>query len=191
MFQGDRWADAFMAVCGDHAAEGVDTLKAFVSPLSRLPGQVSGNGYGARVEKMLRSALGTPGPGAEYAIRFVVLLIRRGCFKHLNAALRAVEQRLDAKRGVLTVNTESVRPLDDELQERIKAGLIKRYGAREVRLVSQIVPELLDGYRLCIGTEVIDSSLKGQIQKMAKELHAADVFGVAGRVGAASDGGFR
>jgi F-type H+-transporting ATPase subunit delta len=191
MFQGDRWADAFMAVCGDHAAEGVSALKAFVPPLSRLPGQVSGNRYGARVESMLRSALGTSGPGAEYAIRFVVLLIRRGCFKHLNAVLRAVEQRFDAKNGVLTVKAESVRPLDNELQERIKAGLIKRYSAREIRLVSQIVPELLEGYRLRIGTELIDSSLKGQIQKMARELHAADVFGVAGWAGAASDGGFR
>jgi F-type H+-transporting ATPase subunit delta len=180
-----------MAVCGDHAAEGVDALKAFVPPLSRLHGQVSGNSYGARVESMLRSALGTSGPGVEYAVRFVVLLIRRGCFKHLNAALRAVEQRLDAKNGVLTVNAESVCPLDDALQERIKAGLIKRYGVREIRLVSQIVPELLEGYRLYIGTELIDSSLKGQIQKMAKELHAAGVFSVAGRAGAASDGGFR
>jgi F-type H+-transporting ATPase subunit delta len=187
MFQGDRWADAFMAVCGDHAAEGVDTLKAFVPSLSRLPGQVSGNSYGVRVERMLRSVLDTSGPGAEYAIRFVALLIRRGYFKHLKAALRAVEQRLDAKNGVLTVNVESVRPLDDGLQERIKAGLIKRYGAREIRLVFQIVPELLGGYRLRIGTELIDSSLRGQIQKMAKELHAADAFGA----GAASDGGFR
>jgi F-type H+-transporting ATPase subunit delta len=81
--------------------------------------------------------------------------------------------------------------MDDELQERIKAGLIKRYGAREIRLISQIVPELLDGYRLRIGTELIDSSLKGQIQNMAKELHAADVSGVASKAGAASDGGFR
>jgi F-type H+-transporting ATPase subunit delta len=188
MFQGDRWADAFMTVCGDHAAEGVDALKAFVPPLSRIPGQVSGTGCGARVERMLRSALGTSGPGAEYAIRFVVLLIRRGCFKHLNAALRAVEHRFDAENGVLTVSAQSVRPLDDGLQERIKAGLIKRYGVREIRLVSHIAPELLDGYRLRIGTELIDSSLRGQIQKMAKDLHAAEVSGMAG---AAFDGGFR
>ncbi|WP_010263783.1 ATP synthase F1 subunit delta [Treponema primitia] len=189
MFQGDRWADAFLAACGtsseasgnDCTVEALDALKVFVPSLSHLPGRISGVNDALRLEKVLRSALESSGAGlgAEYALRFVVLLVRRGQIKYLNAALRAVEQRIDAKNGVVSVNVESVRPLDTDLQEKIKAGLKKRYGARDIKLGSQIVPELLGGYRLRIGTELIDSSLKGQIQKMARELHAA------------SDGGFR
>jgi F-type H+-transporting ATPase subunit delta len=192
MFQGDRWADAFLAVCGtsieasgtDCTVEALDALKVFVPPLSHLSRRISGVNDAVLLEKTLRIALESSGAGlgAEYALRFVVLLVRKGQIKYLNAALQAVEQRLDAKNGVVSVKVESVYPLDTDLQEKIKAGLKKRYGARDVRLAFQIAPELLGGYRLRIGTELIDSSLKGQIQKMARELHVN---------GAASDGGFR
>jgi F-type H+-transporting ATPase subunit delta len=184
MFQGGRWADAFMAACGDHAGEGLDVLKAIVPSISRLPGRISGSSDAGRVEKMLRNAVGSPAPtgpaapndvGAEYAVRFVTLLVRKGYFTRLGDALRALEQRIDAKNGVLIVYAESAQPLDEDLQEKIKAGLIKRTGvqgerrAREIRLVSKVVPELLGGYRLRIGTELLDTSLKGQLQRMAAE----------------------
>jgi F-type H+-transporting ATPase subunit delta len=93
----------------------------------------------------------------------------------------AIEQRIDAKNGVLTVYAESAQPLEDDLQEKITARLLQRTGAREVRLVSKLVPELLGGYRLRIGTELVDTSLKGQLQRMVRETHAAT----------GSDGGFK
>jgi F-type H+-transporting ATPase subunit delta len=186
MFQGDRWADAFLSASGDHAEEGLLVLKAVVPLISRLPGEIAGTGDAGRIEKLLRDALGTPAQtrplndaGAEYAIRFVALLIRKGCFTRLGAAYRAIEERIDAKNGVCTVHAESAQPMDGDLQEKIKAELIKKTGAREIRLVSALVPELLGGYRLRIGTELLDTSLKGQLEKMAAETHAG------------FDGGFR
>ncbi|AEF84863.1 ATP synthase F1, delta subunit [Treponema primitia ZAS-2] len=175
MFQGERWAEAYMGASAGHAGDGLEILKALVPVVSRLPGQVLGKEDGAQLERMLRKALeqsGADSAGAEYALRLVVLLVRKAYFKHLAELLRIIEQRLDAENGILTVNVESVYPLDDELQEKLKAGLKKKTGAREIKLVSQIVPELLGGYRLRIGTELIDTSLKGQIQRMAMNLHA-------------------
>ena len=169
MFLGDRWADAFMAASGNHAEAGLLVLKALLPPLSRLGGRVSGSGDAGRLERMLRTAA-PPGEGAEYAIRFVTLLVRKGYFAQLGAAVAALEQRLDAKNGVCTVHAESAQPMDADLQEKIKAGLRKRTGAREVRLVSRLVPELLGGYRLRIGAELLDTSLKGQLEKMAAEI---------------------
>ena len=173
MFLGDRWADAFMAAAADHAGEGLDALKAIVPPISRLPGHISGSGDAGRLEKLLRSV--APGDTrAEYAIPFVALLVRKGYFTQLAAALQALEQRIDAENGVLTVHVESAQPLDDDLdddlQEKIRAGLRQRTGAREIRLVSRLVPELLGGYRLRIGTEMVDTSLQGQLQRMAVEV---------------------
>jgi F-type H+-transporting ATPase subunit delta len=190
MFQGERWVDAFIGACGDKTGEGLAVLKVLIPPIARLSGPVLGVNDGVRVERMLRAALkgsgvGPQDEGAEYAIRFVTLLIQKGCFKHLKAVLQTLEQMVDARNGVISVNVESVSPLDDELQENIKTALKKRTGAREVRLVSRIVPELLGGYRLRIGTELIDTSLKGQIQRMTMDLHATDLSG------ALSKGGFR
>jgi F-type H+-transporting ATPase subunit delta len=195
MFQSERWADAFVGACKDKTGEGLAALKAMIPPIARLPGPVLGADDGVRVERMLRAALkstgaGSQDEGAEYAVRFVTLLIQKGCFKHLEAVLQAVEQLVAAENGVITVNAESVSPLDDELLENIKAALKKKTGAREIRLVSHIVPELLEGYRLRIGTERIDTSLIGQIQRMTMDLHAAGALS-NGISSGASRGGFK
>jgi F0F1-type ATP synthase delta subunit len=155
-------------------------LKAFEPVIARLPG-ASGTGDALVLERMLRAALkaagtGPDATGAEYAVRFVALLVRRGRFKQLGAAIRAVEQRVDAKNGVLVVDIETAAPLEKDLQEKLTAALIRKYGAREIRLVPRIVPELLGGYRLRAGADLVDSSVRGQLQRMAGDLHAADSF---------------
>jgi F-type H+-transporting ATPase subunit delta len=176
MFQGDRWADAFMGASGDHAGESFLVLKAMVPLIAPLSGQIAGTGDAERLETMLRTALAPTDQGAEYAIRFVVLLVRKGCFDRLGAAFQAIEQRIDAKNGVCTVHVESAQPIEGDFQEKITAELIKKTGAREIRLVTQVVPELLGGYRLRIGTELVDTSLKGQLQRMAAEAFSMGGF---------------
>jgi F-type H+-transporting ATPase subunit delta len=181
MFPRDRWADAFVAASAGHAAEGLAVLKAFAPVLSRLPGRVAGTGDALALERMLRAALEAAGAGAgeegaENAVRFVALLVRRGRLKQLNALVGAVEQRVDAAMGVLAVDLESASPLAEDLREELKAALIRKYGVRDIRLVSHVVPELLGGYRLRAGADLVDSSLRGQLQRMARDLYAAEPF---------------
>ena len=185
MFQSDRWADAFVTVCAGHAGEGLAVLRACAPVLSRLPGRVEGADDALALERMLRASLETAGVGSdsqgtEYAIRFMVLLARRGRFRQLDAAVRAVEQRVDAQNGVLHVDLESAFPLDGDLREAFASALIRRYGAREIRLAERVVPELLGGYRLRSGSDLVDASVRGQLQRMARDLSAAG----------SSDGGF-
>jgi F-type H+-transporting ATPase subunit delta len=189
MFQSNSWADAFVTVCAGYAGEGLRVLKAFEPVLSGLPEYTAGTADALALERMLRSALKAAGAGpdergAEYAVRFVALLVRRGWHKQLSAAVRAVESRVDALNGVLTVDLESAWPLEGELRENIKAALIQRYGVREIRLVPRIVPELLGGYRLRAGSDLVDASVRGRLRKMAGAFHAARSFE------APSDGGF-
>jgi F-type H+-transporting ATPase subunit delta len=188
MFHSDRWADAFVSVCAGHAGEGLDALKVFAPLLSRLPAQTAGTADALALERMLRGALEAAGVGeggAEYAVRFLALLVRKGRFRQLGQAVRAVEQRVDALNRIFTVEIESASPLDADIQDEIKAALMRKYGAREIRLVSRIVPELLGGYRLRFGDELFDSSVQGQLQSMAADFHAAESFSAA-----SSDGGF-
>jgi F-type H+-transporting ATPase subunit delta len=190
MFPSDRWADAFATVCAGHAGEGLAVLKAFASALSALPGRVAGTGDALAVERMLRAALEAAGTGAgetgaEHAVRFVALLVRKGRFKQLDEAVRAVEQRVNVRNGVLVVDLESASPLDGDQREELEAALIRNYGAREIRLVTRIVPELLGGHRLRVGSDLVDASMRGQLQRMAGVLNAAEAFGLS-----PSDGGF-
>jgi F-type H+-transporting ATPase subunit delta len=190
MFHSDRWADAFVSVCAGHAGEGLDILKAFAPVLAPLPGRIAGLADALALERILRASLeaagvGAGGEGAEYAVRFVALLVRKGRFRQLDQAVRAVEQRVDAQNGIFTVDIESAGPVDGDLREAIKAALMRKYGAREIRLVSRIVPELLGGCRLRFGDELVDASVQGRLERMAAYFHAADAFGAA-----SADGGF-
>jgi F-type H+-transporting ATPase subunit delta len=191
MFQSDRWADAFVTVCAGHADQGLAVLRAVAPALSRLSVRVAGTGDALALERMLRAALEAAGagagePGAEHAVRFVALLARKGLFKRLDAAVRAVEQRVDAINGVLVVELESASPLDADLGEEFKAALLRKYGAREIRLAPRIVPELLGGYRLRAGSDLVDASVRGHLQRMARALGAAEPSGTY-----PSDGGVR
>jgi F-type H+-transporting ATPase subunit delta len=184
MFRSDRWADAFVTVCAGHAGQGLAVLKAWAPLLSRLTGRVAGSAGALAVERVLRAALQAAGAGAEeqgaeYAIRFVALLIRKGRFKWLDEAVRAVERRVDADNGILAVAVESARPLDGDLAEELKGALLRKYGVREIRLVPRIVPELLGGYRLRAGSDMVDSTVRGQLQRMARDFHAAGSFAAA------------
>jgi F-type H+-transporting ATPase subunit delta len=201
MFVPERWAAAFINACdvcttnitsdactasdacdtSDAAGEGLAVLKEICPQVDRIPGPVSGTSAAAQLDRMLRTALresrpspeAAASPGLAAAFRLIILLVRKGLFQHNGAVIREIEQILDRKRGILPVTVESPFSPDEEFREALKQGLRKKTGAREIKLRIRIVPELLGGCRLRMGSESLDASLKGQIQKMAADLGAA------------------
>jgi F-type H+-transporting ATPase subunit delta len=187
----ERWAAAFINACGvsgamgdsslNAAGAGLAFLKELYPQIRHIPGAVSGTTAAAQLERMLgiavqRSRLSpetAASPGLAAASRLIILLVRKGLFRRSGAVIREIERILDHKRGILTVTVETPFPLDGEFQEALRRGLQKRTGASEVKLLIRIVPELLGGCRLRIGSESLDASLRGQIQKMAADLQAA------------------
>jgi F-type H+-transporting ATPase subunit delta len=80
---------------------------------------------------------------------------------------------------------ESALPLDGELEAFISGEIRKRKMAGELKLEKRINAELIGGFRLRIGDEVIDASLRSQLQRMAADLAAGSAVVGAGP----SDGG--
>ena len=76
----------------------------------------------------------------------------------------------DHKHGVLVVRVDSAFPLDEEFQKTLQEPMKHKLGAKEIKLIPRIVPELLGGYRLQIGSESVDASLRFLLQKMAAHL---------------------
>jgi F-type H+-transporting ATPase subunit delta len=117
--------------------------------------------------------------GAELAASFTALLVKKGRFSALHQIIKEAEKIADERKGILTVVIESVTSPDKTFEEELKQKLLKQQGVwnhpvpKEVRLISRLVPGLLGGYRLRMGSEVFDASLRGQIQSMAAELNAA------------------
>jgi F-type H+-transporting ATPase subunit delta len=168
-----RWALAFTNSLGRDAEEGFEILKVLSVWIKRLPGSVSGSSAASRLEGLIlegavKAGLGK-GPAVEKVSRFTALLVKKDLIRMVDRILEEVEKILDKRRGTLRVFAESALPLEGDLEKRI-CDDIRKKGINEVRLEKKINPDLVGGYRLRIGDEIIDASVRFQLQKMAAEL---------------------
>jgi F-type H+-transporting ATPase subunit delta len=175
MFPPERWANAFVETCGRDLDEGFSTLKAFMACAKGMSGLVRGSLAAAQLETMLRTAVkeagfGAQNRGAEFAVRFTILLVRKNQFRYRDAIIAEIEKLADRMNGVTRARVESVTPLDEGFKEQITGELQRRTGAKKIVLGTRLVPDLLGGYRLFIGTNLIDTSLREQLRKMAADL---------------------
>ena len=184
MFHPERWADAFVELCGKQLDEGFAALKVFTACTAGMSGLVSGSAAAVQLDRMLRRAMkeagfGVQNRGMEFAARFMILLVKKNQFRYREAILGEIERLADRMNGITRAKVESVSPLDEVFQEKIKTALKHRTGAKEIALSTRIVPELLGGYRLFIGTDLIDTSLREQLRKMAADLQTGAAKGSA------------
>jgi F0F1-type ATP synthase delta subunit len=201
VFRSDRWVAAFTDLCGEDLEEGIEAFKAFTACISRFRNHVGGSGKALRFEAFFRQALKEAGfdsaalsrkvvlsrgfrfenRGTELALRFVIFLMRKDYFKYHEALLAGIEKAADSIRGVVRAAVESAVPVDDELEEKIKAELLKKTGARKIVIDKRVVPDLIAGYRVYTGTELLDTSFRESLRKMAVK------FGIRVNGTAASD----
>jgi F-type H+-transporting ATPase subunit delta len=161
---------------GDQSAEGFVVLGILSEWVKGLSGAVFGSYAAKRLEKLIEEGVENADAGQAEVLkkcsRFVCLLVKKDLFKHIDPVLREIEKILNEQSGILPVIAESVLPLDGALEALITEELKKRRGAAEVRLEKRINPALIGGLRLRIGDEVIDASLRSQLQWMAADLAA-------------------
>ena len=195
-FHADRWAGVFEAVLGENAGAALACLKAMVPPVKAVSGVLSGLSAARQLETILRESVNatfggnaafggntsgntysttsgnTSAVAIEYAIRFITLVVEKKQFKNIDVILSRIEDRLDARRGALTVTVESAVPVDGIFEEELRRRIMKRLGAADVTMKIQVIPRLLGGYRLRLGGFYIDASLKGQMERMKADLEA-------------------
>jgi F-type H+-transporting ATPase subunit delta len=158
----------------------VEALRVFVSalePLARL--RPSGTADARRLEALLRASLAEAGfapggAGAETALRLITLLVRRRRFRYRQSLLLEVEKAADRAGGLVRVKLEAPEPVTAEFEAELKAALLHRTGAREIALALRINLELLGGYRLYLGSDVLDTSLKERLRLMGRSLANAE-----------------
>jgi F-type H+-transporting ATPase subunit delta len=174
-----QWALAFINRCAGKGEidEALELLGVLVPVIKKIPGRLAGAALSKRVERLVREGALKTGVGeglSGLCGHFLALLIQKNFFARAGAIIEEIQKIADAKRGILPVYAESAFPLEGEERREFIEGIKRASGAGEVRLESAVNPELLGGYRLRIGAELIDASIKGQLQKMAAELAAGE-----------------
>jgi len=110
----------------------------------------------------------------EITLRFFRLLVRKKRVRHLDSVLAEIKNILNKKRGVVTVSAEYAFPPEDEFESILSEAIKKRTGASSVVVNRCVKPELLGGYRLRIGDEIIDASIRGQLRKLETSMARGD-----------------
>ena len=173
MFAADRWAQAFMNVCAGAQEEGLAVFQAFADGIRRAR-IGSGSGAEKRFEKLVRDSLGAaPQGAAAAACRTLALLLRKGMSRHIPAVAREARKLWEAQNGILNATLDSAFPPEADFTDALAAALREKTAAREVRLKLRLMPDLIGGCRLYMGSECLDASVRGQLKKMAADLHAA------------------
>ncbi|MDR0601643.1 MAG: F0F1 ATP synthase subunit delta [Treponema sp.] len=176
MFVPERWAAAFLAAIdgkGGDAEEGLAVLRILAPLVNGIPAVVSGYAAALKLEGMIRTALDTErhGRGAEAASGLLLLLVQKNALAHVFSVMTEIVKLLDKRNGVLHAVLESAFPADRELADELAGVLREKTGAREVRIESRLVPGLLGGYRLRLGSGYVDASLDGLLRSMTADLN--------------------
>ncbi len=172
-FTADRWAEAFIHCCADGADEGFQYLKVMARSLERIGSRLSGTEDAAQVEKLVRAALaqsGSASPATEIACHTLVLLVRRGCFKSRSALFEKIEKELDRRNHVVSVILETTVPAGEDFKKSLENAVKTKTGAVQARISEKSNPSLIGGYKIHIGTKVIDASVQSLLRDLAKEI---------------------
>lgn len=79
------------------------------------------------------------------------------------------ERLKQESQGTLCVEVATPYPLDAGQEQALASALRARLG-REITITTKEDPELIGGVRIRAGDLVIDGSVRGQLQQLAKEL---------------------
>ncbi|MDR0639151.1 MAG: F0F1 ATP synthase subunit delta [Spirochaetaceae bacterium] len=185
MFNADRWAEAYLAVCGkdgEDPAFGLEFLGTVLPLAGRVsafaPGTRSADRFAATVEK----AAGETGiAGVRAAVALTRLFMRREgecCANGKYARLTdAIGRLIDKRQGVLrgTLEAAGKEETHGRFLRDLETALGKKYGAKAVSLETKVNPALLGGYRWTIESEGArtDCSLAGRLSQMERALKNA------------------
>jgi F-type H+-transporting ATPase subunit delta len=174
MFMSKQWASAFVNSIEKDGGDIEDSVNLLKALAGSLPGTVYGRAAAIKLEPLVRGAIAKTAQGQETAVRFFLLMVKKNAVCHAGSIITEIKKIVAEKNGVIKVLAEYAFEPENGFISEIKELIKKRTGAAGVELTGQINAELIGGYRLKMGDEIIDASVRRQLQKMEACLAAVD-----------------
>jgi len=118
-----------------------------------------------RILGLLGDRIGSP----PLLKRFLDLLVQKNRLPQLPEITKVFGILVDEAQGVEHVRVRAARPLSKEQQSQLKRQLETQTG-RDVELLIDEDPSLIGGMVVYAGSRVYDGSVKGQLQRLRREL---------------------
>lgn len=104
-----------------------------------------------------------------YTTRFLAILAENGRLNIIKEISQAITARVDEKKGVQAIKLTSSAPPSAEHLELFEMKMGELLGGR-VRVMTAMDPAILGGAIAQVGSIVYDGSVRGQLDRLRKEL---------------------
>ena len=106
-------------------------------------------------------------------MEFLRILVRKGREPLLQDILSAALGLVRIQRNVRTAEVRTAVPMNDAVRTRIMAALKKMHNG-DVELDEQVDPSLIGGFQLFMENQMIDASLKRELQLLRRRINDHD-----------------
>ena len=183
MFSPEPWARAFLRQpkTAEESENALEILKLYCRAALMIPGELAGLNDARRFARVIDRSLEEAGfagdsgrradllAAAKYARNFFLLMVRKGCFCQYKKIVGRIRRIIDEDNGTVQAALETPFEPDPGFVELVKQRLLKKTKARNIELSFCLSPELAGGFRIRMGSVLLDGSLKTRLAKMASD----------------------
>jgi len=126
--------------------------------------------YSKESKKSILKKLIEPQLASQNTSYFIMLLIDRSRIDLFEVIAKKYLYLVYDLAKIQIAEVKSAFGLTPQQELEIIAQLKKQMGAKEIKLVTSIDKSLLGGFQIQIGSNIIDVSLKGQLNQLATQL---------------------
>ena len=171
------YAKAFLATVGDTAAASaaLAELKRFLAAMEAVPRITTMAQSPSVPQAVKQSAVAEIANSLELgrsARSLLDLMVENYRLVSLGAIVEAIEELLNRRLGRVKATVTAAEEVAPAQREQLQSVLASALG-RTVELEAKVAPELLGGFVAQVGSRRYDGSLRGQLERMSRQLAEA------------------
>jgi F-type H+-transporting ATPase subunit delta len=109
------------------------------------------------------------GKVGDLALDFLRLVTSKGREEYLDAMCRHYIRLYKAEKGIKIAQMETARPLSKEIRQKMVSLIAHAFNA-DIELVEEVKTDLIGGFVLRVEDQQLDSSVKGKLGRIRKQL---------------------
>ncbi len=127
----------------------------------------------ADVKKKILDAV-TAGNLGQLTTAFTTLLIRKGRESNLPEIVNAFIDQYKKHKNIQVIKLTTATPVSDSLKNAIVEQVKKTAGFQQIELEEKVNPELIGGFVLQVGDQLVDASIAYDLRTIAKQFENID-----------------
>ena len=122
---------------------------------------------GEEKDKVLQTTF--KGKISELLLQFLFFLLSKGRLDNIFGINAQYDTLLKEKEGLVEAQVITASPLDEGLSVSLKEKMEKKTG-KKVSLIFKLDPEIIGGIRVIVGNQIIDHSIRTELDKLRESL---------------------